>query len=138
MVFFMFLNYILLIMLLQLSWFFPFCPPPPSTPYSFKQSTCHCSCPWVMCMFFGCSISLLYFTSPWLFCNYLFVLLDPLTFSPIPHISSLLSGNHQNAFSFHDPVSILLVCSVCFLDSIVERYVFFAFYFSQFWSSTFS
>ena len=27
----------------------------------------------------------LYFTSPWLFCNYLFILLNPLTSSPIPH-----------------------------------------------------
>ena len=33
--------------------------------------------------FFGYSISILYFTSPWLFCNYLFVLLNPLTSSPI-------------------------------------------------------
>ena len=35
--------------------------------------------------FFGCSISyIVLFTSPWLFCNYLFILLNPLTSSPIP------------------------------------------------------
>ena len=30
-------------MLLKLSWFFPLCPPPPSTPYSLRQSPHHCS-----------------------------------------------------------------------------------------------
>ena len=79
------INYILLIMLLQLSWFFLLCPPPPSTPYSLRQSSLLCSGPWVM----GISSSatpfpILYFTSPWLFCNYLFVLLNPLTSSLIP------------------------------------------------------
>ena len=38
----------------------------------------------------------------------------------------LLSGNHQNAFCTHNSVSVLLVCLVCFLDSIVHRYVFLA------------
>ena len=43
-----FLNYILLITLLQLSWFFPCCPPAPRTLHSLRQSLHHCSCPWVM------------------------------------------------------------------------------------------
>ena len=28
--------------------FSPFAPPPPSTPYSLRQSPHDCSCPWVM------------------------------------------------------------------------------------------
>ena len=39
---------------------------------------------------------MLYFTSPWLFCNHQFVLLNPLTFHPFRH-NQLPSGNHQNA-----------------------------------------
>ena len=68
---------------------------------------------------------ILYFTSPWLFCNYLFILLNPLTFSSIPP-SHLPSGNHQNALQIHDSVSVLFICLVCFLDSIVYSYVFIA------------
>ena len=44
----------------------------------------HCSCP---CFMYISSLSttfpILYFTSPWLFCNYLFVLLNLFTSSPI-------------------------------------------------------
>ena len=36
-----------------------------------------------------------------------------------------ISGNDQNAFCINDSVSDL-VCLVCFLDSIVNRFVFFA------------
>ena len=39
-------NHILLIMLLDLSQFFPLCLPPPSTLHSLKQSPHHCSGPW--------------------------------------------------------------------------------------------
>ena len=43
------------------------------------------SCPWVMCISsLATPCPVLYFTSPWLFCNYLFILLNPLTSSPIP------------------------------------------------------
>ena len=48
------------------------------------------------CKFFGCSISCTVLYIPWLFCNYLFVLLNPLTSSPIlPHSSPIWrpSGN---------------------------------------------
>ena len=68
---------------------------------------------------------ILYFISPWLLCNYLFILLNPHTSSPIPH-NLLTSGNCQNTLHIHDSVSVLLVCLVCFLDSIVDRYVFIA------------
>ena len=74
--------YILLIMLLQFSWFSPLCPPPTSTPHSLRQAPHHCSCPWVMHISsLATPCPILYFTSPWLFCNYLFVLLNPLSSS---------------------------------------------------------
>ena len=42
-------------------------------------------CPWVMCIrSLAALFPILYFTSPWLFCNYLLILLTPLTSSPIP------------------------------------------------------
>ena len=76
--------YTLLIMLLQLSWFFPHCPPLPSTPHSLRQSLHHCSHPWIMHIgSVATPFPILYFPFPWLFCNYLFVLLNPLTSPPI-------------------------------------------------------
>ena len=79
-----FFCYVLLIIVLQLSWFFPICPPPLNTPYSLRQSPTivhvHGSCVQVLWLF-----HFLYCTiSPWLFCDYLLVLLKPLTSSPIP------------------------------------------------------
>ena len=123
---FNFLNYILLIILLQLSRFVPLFLSPPSTPHSLRQSPHHCSCPWIMCISsLATPFPALYFTSHWLFCNYLFVLLNPLTFSPIPP-NPLPSDNHQNVLHIHDPISFLLVCLVCFLDLIIDRYTVFA------------
>ena len=80
----------------QLSQFFPLCPSPPGIPHSLRQFPHHCSCAWVMHVSsLATPFPILYFTSPWLFCNYLFVLLNPLTFLPIPpHHPS--PGNHQN------------------------------------------
>ena len=69
------LNYILLIMLLKLSQYFPF---PPSTQHShsLRQSPHHCSCLWVMCVSsWAPPFPILSFTSPWLVCDYRFVLL---------------------------------------------------------------
>ena len=73
------------------------------------------------CKFFGYSISYTVLYIPWLFCNYLFVLLNPLTSYPFPH-TPLLSSNHQNVLHIHDSISVL-VCLVCFLDSI-DKFVF--------------
>ena len=82
---FHFLNYILLIMLLQLSWFFPCCPSPSSIPYSLRQSPHHCSNPRVRCVSsLATPFPILHFTSPWPYCTYLFLLLNPLTSSYIP------------------------------------------------------
>ena len=41
---------------------------------------------------------------------------------PFPH-ASLPSGNYQNVLRIHDSVSVLLVCLICFLDSIVDSCV---------------
>ena len=102
------------------------CPPTPSTPNSLRQSPHHCSCPWVMQISSSATpFPILYFTSTWQFCNYLFVLLNLLTSSTIPP-HRIPSGKHQNALCIHDSVSTLLVGLVCFLDSIVNRYVFIA------------
>ena len=71
---FNFLNYILLIMLLQLSWFSPLrslstqhFPLPQALPPPLFMSTPISS--------LATPFPILYFTSPWPFCNYLFVLL---------------------------------------------------------------
>ena len=122
----LFFNYILLIMLLQFSQCLPLGPPPHSTPHSLRPSPHCCSCPWVMHInSLATPFPMLYFTSPWLFCNYLFVLLNPLTSSPIPP-QPLPSSNLQKALRIHDSVSVLLVCLVCLLDSIVDKYLFIA------------
>ena len=106
-----------------------FPPLPPSTQQASLLQAIpphHSSCPWVMCISsLATPFPILYFTSPWLFCGYLFVLPNPLTSSPIPH-NPLPSCNHQNALCIHDSVSVLLVCLLCFLHSIVDRYIFFA------------
>ena len=57
-----------------------------------------------------------------------FVLLNPFTFSSIL-TTPLLSGSHQNVLYYLWVcfcVSVLLVSLFCFLDSIVDRYVFMA------------
>ena len=83
--YFSFLSYIWWIMLLQLSQFPPLRAPPLSSLHSLRQSSHHCSYPWVMHISSLASpFPLLYFTSPSLFCNCLFVLLNPLTSSPTP------------------------------------------------------
>ena len=70
-----FKNYILLIMLLQLSQFFPL---PQIIPH-------HCLCPGdTRVSSLATPFPVLYCASPWLFCNYLFVRLNPLASSPIP------------------------------------------------------
>ena len=79
--YFFFKNYILLIMLLQWSWFFPstqHTPLPQSTPTPLFMSMDHGF------KFFGYSLSYTVLYIPWLFCNYLFILLNPLTSLSFP------------------------------------------------------
>ena len=60
-------------MLLQLSQFSPF-------PHSLRQSPHHCSCPRVMLTgSLATPFPVVHFILPWLFCNYIFVLLNPLS-----------------------------------------------------------
>ena len=67
---------------------FTLCPPPPSNPHSLRQSAHHGSCPRTGSL--ATPFPILYFTYPQLFCNYLFVLLNPLTSSHIhPHPASI-------------------------------------------------
>ena len=62
------------------------------------------------CKFFGYSISyVLYFTSLWSFCNDLFIVLIPLTFSPILPFPP--SGNHQNAPYPNTILTLAFLCS---------------------------
>ena len=101
---------------------FLLCAPPPSIPTP-SGGPHICSPPWNMRISsMATPFPTLYFAFPQLFCNYLFVL-NPLTSSPIPPLP-FPSGNHQNTLRIHDSVSVLLVCLVCFLDSVVDRYEF--------------
>ena len=96
---------------------FPLCAPPSSTPQSLRQSPHHCLCPWVIHISSSATaFPTLYFTSPWLFCYYLFVLLNPLTSSPIPPHPSLPSGNHQNALCMKMSSTGLLTWMICYLN----------------------
>ena len=110
-------GYILLIVLLQLSQFFPFAPPPSdiATPLFMSMGPAY--------KFLDYSFPILYFTSPWLFCSYLFALLNPLTSSPIRALPPIWQPSKTP--HTYDSVSVL-VCLVCFLDSVVDRYVFIA------------
>ena len=83
-----------------MSHFFPLCPPPPSTSHSLGQSLHLCSCLWVMCISsLATPFPILYFTFPWLFCNYQFILLNPLTSNPFPKTPSHLAMTHTWAYS---------------------------------------
>ena len=67
---------------------------------------------------------ILNFTSSWLFFIYFYFLIP----SPL-HLfrhTALPFGSHQNALCIHDSFSVLLLCLICFLDSIVDRYIFIA------------
>ena len=85
-----FIDYAVTVVLI----FFPFLPSA-QQPHSLRQFPHHRSCPWVMCMSsLATPFPILYFTSPWLFYNYL-------------------------SFSFKLFVSLTLNCIFC-RDHIVE------------------
>ena len=56
-----------------------------------------------------------YFTSPWLFCNYQFMLLNLFTFSLLPP-APLYSGNYQTVLCIYESVPVLFVHLFCSLD----------------------
>ena len=63
--------------------FLPLFAPSTQQPHSLRQSPNDCSCPWVIHISSLATLfPILQFISPWLFCNYLFLLLKPLTSSP--------------------------------------------------------
>ena len=96
-------------------------PPPSSNPHSLRQSPHHCSWPWVTHInSLATPFPTLYFTFPWLFCNYLFVLLNPLTSSPILSHTPMWQPSKYSLY----PWFCLCSCLLCFLDSIVDRHVF--------------
>ena len=119
-----FINYILLFMLLQLSQIVPPCPLPPNspTPSGNPHTIVHAreSCMYVLWLLYSLYCTLhphdysvttnLYF---------------PITSPFLPnHLTHLPSGTHQIILCIYD--SVLLLCLFCFLDSIVDKYVFIA------------
>ena len=110
--FYIYFNYILLIMLLQLSQFFLLCLPLPRTPNSPWHSPHLCLCPLVMHVSsLATSFPTLYLTSPWLFCNYQFALLNPLTTSPItPHAPPTWQPSKCSQYPW------FCLCSSCLLS----------------------
>ena len=122
---FFFIYFILLYYAIWLSQFFPPSPLPPSTPNSFRPSPYLRACPWVMHISsLATSFPILYLTSPWLFCNYLFVLLNPLTSSPIsPHPPPIRQPPKCSLYPWFCLSSCLLSL---FFRFIVDRYIFIA------------
>ena len=112
-------------MLLQLSQFFPLCLPPPDTPI-FSSNPHLSSCPWVMHV---SSLPLYY-----LYCSlhppvyFVFTNLSFLIPAPFPHspASPLSTDNPPNVLHICDSVPVLLVCSVCYLNSIIDSCEFIA------------
>ena len=80
---FLFFKYILLIMVLQLSHFFPPCHTPPYTSLPTCIPPALSSCPWVIHISSSASpFPILFLTSPCLFCTYCLCFLFPV---PLPH-----------------------------------------------------
>ena len=111
-------------MLLQLSHFFPICPPPLGTllpsniPLHLVHSMGH------ECKFFGFSISYTILGIPLSIMYLPIMLLNPCTFPPFfpsPHPAD----NPPNYLHTYDSVPVLVVCLVCFcfLDSVVDSCV---------------
>ena len=102
----------------------PFAYPHPVSPISSSNHPSLSSCPWVMHLSsLASSFPIMLLTSPCVFCAYQFVLLNPCTFSPIFPFP-LPTGNPPCDLHIYD--SVLLICLVCFLDSIVDSCEFIA------------
>ena len=88
-------------------------------PHSLQQSPLS-SCPWVIQVnSLASPFPILFLTSPCLFCAYQLCFLIPVpfpSFSPFP----LPTDNPPNHLHIYDSVPLLVVCLVCFLDSVVD------------------
>ena len=106
-------------MLLQLSQLFPHYPPPPSNPLP-SSNPLLSSCPQVIHISSLASpFPILFLTSPCLFCTYQLCFLFPAPFPPFFPFT-LLDDNPPNGLHIYDSVPVLVVCLVCFLDSVVD------------------
>ena len=115
MILFIYFNYILLIVLLQLSQFFPPLSPsawyPPSLHHSSHPLS---SCPWVVHISsLAFPFPILFLTSPCLFRTYQLCFLFPVNFRlfsshPLP------ADNPPCDLHFCDSVAVLFICLVCF------------------------
>ena len=119
-----FLSYILLFMLLQLSQFSPFCPLLPATRSLNPHTVVHVHGSCIYVLWLLCSLCCTLHPRDCSVTTYLCFLI-PSPFSPMAP-SPLPSGNYQNILYICDSVSVLFVCLFCFLDSVVDRYIFFA------------
>ena len=109
----------LLLMLLQLSQFFPLVPLHP-VPILSSNLPRLSSCSWVMHIsFLASSFPILFCTSPCLFCTYHLCFLFPASF-PLFSPFHFPADNRPNDLRIYDSVPVLLVCLVCFLDSLVD------------------
>ena len=103
---------------------FPLCPPPLSTLHSLRQSSHLHSSPWVMHVSsLSTPFPILYLPSPWPFCNYLFIHLNPCTFSSV--LQPLLHLVAIKLFSI--PMILFLFCwfdqFVFQLQLLIDMYV---------------
>ena len=115
-----FLKYIFLIMLLQLSQYFQPLPTSTQDPPSLQQPPCLSSCPWVVHISSLASpFPILFLTFPCLFCTYQLCFLFPVPFPPFFPFP-LPADNPPNGLHTYDSVPVLVVCWVCFLDSVVD------------------
>ena len=104
-----FLKCILFLMLLQLSQFFPLCPPPPCTPIPSSHAPPVSSCPWVIHISsLATPFPILFLTSPCLFCTFQFVLLSTCFFFLI--LSSLLPSQLITLQMISISMILLLFC----------------------------
>ena len=125
-------NYILLCMLLQLLQFFPLWLSLPSLPKLSQTIPTPVSMSMVMHI---CSLAtlfpMLYFTSPWLFCNYQFALFNPFTFfTQPPPIWQPSKCSLYLWFCFSFTCSFILFQ----IQLLIDMYLL-PFYWSHFWSS---
>ena len=90
---------------------FPLCPSLPSTPIPSRNL------PIMHISSLASPFPILFLTFPCLFCTYQLCFLFRVPFSPFP------ADNSPNDLHIYGSVSVLLVCLVCFLDSIVDSCV---------------